>query len=68
MSTAKGGGKPKTDHHYAVALAIFGEHEAYHDAFKLAIGPKEKAVWGKKVKNRIQMCVFISFLSLIVNL
>jgi hypothetical protein len=55
VSTSKGGGKPKTDHHYTVALAIFGKHEAYRDAFKLATGPKEKAVWGKKVKNRIQM-------------
>ena len=53
--TLKGGGKPKTDHHYAVTLAIFGEHEAYRDAFKLATGPKEKAVWGEKVKSWIQM-------------
>ena len=54
VSTSKGGGKPKTDHHYAVALAIFGEHDVYKDTFALAKGPKEKAVWGKKVKNRIQ--------------
>lgn len=36
----------------------------YHDVFKLATGPKEKAVWGKKVKNWIQMWVYTSFLSL----
>jgi hypothetical protein len=59
VSTSKGGGKPKTDHHYAVALAIFGEHEAHRDAFRLATGPKEKAIWGKKIKNRIQTCVII---------
>jgi hypothetical protein len=53
--TAKGGGKPKTDHHYANTLAIFSEYKAYQDVFKLATGPKEKAVWGKKVKNQIQM-------------
>jgi len=65
VSTSKGGGKPKTDHHYAVALAIFGEHEAHGDAFRLATGPKEKAVWGKKIKNRIQTFVitFLLFLT-----
>ena len=55
VSTSKGGGKPKTDHHYMVTVAIFGEHDVYKDTFKLAKGPKEKAVWGKKVKNCIQM-------------
>ena len=61
VSTSKGDGKPKTDHHYAVALAIFGEHEVHQDAFRLATGPKDKAMWGKKIKNRIQTCVIILF-------
>ena len=55
VSTSKGGGKPKTNHHYVVALVIFSEHSIYHDMFNLMMGPKEKAVWGKKIKNQIQM-------------
>jgi hypothetical protein len=54
VSTAKGGGKPKTNHHYAVAQAVFGENADYQDAFNLATTPKDKAAWGKKIKNRIQ--------------
>ena len=65
--TSKGSGKPKTDHHYAVTLAIFSEHSIYRNMFNLVTGPKEKAVWGKKIKNRIQTLVitfFLLFLSL----
>ena len=52
---------------YTVVLAIFSEHSVYCDTFELMMGPKEKAVWGKKIKNWIQMWViafFLLFLSL----
>jgi hypothetical protein len=55
VSTVKGGGKPKTDHHYALAVTLFAEHETYRDMFKLATEPKAKAAWGKKIKNRLQV-------------
>ena len=34
VSTSKGGGKPKTNHHYMVTVAIFGEHNVYKDTCK----------------------------------
>jgi hypothetical protein len=55
VSTAEGGGKPKTDHHYALAVALFAEHDTYQIAFNLATQPKQKAAWGKKIKNHLQM-------------
>jgi hypothetical protein len=53
VSTLKGGGKPKMDHQYAVAVAMFSEHEKFGETFKLETGPKEKAVWAKQIKNRL---------------
>ena len=67
VSTSKGSGKLKTDHHYAVVLAIFSEHSVYRNTINLVTGPKEKTVWGKKIKNWIQTSV-IAFLLLFSSL
>jgi hypothetical protein len=53
VSTAQGGGKKKTDHHYALATALFATHPDYSAAFQLAQTSKQKSLWGLKIKNRI---------------
>jgi hypothetical protein len=60
VSTSKGGGKPKTDHQFALAAALFSEHPKYCEVFKLATSSKERAVWAKWIKNRLQKYVFIN--------
>jgi hypothetical protein len=60
VSTSKGGGKPKTDHQFALAAALFSEHSKYCEVFKLATSSKKKAVWAKRIKNRLQKYVFIN--------
>jgi hypothetical protein len=44
VPTSKGGGKPKTDHQYALAVALFSMHPKYANAFGLAAGPKDRSV------------------------
>lgn len=43
----------KTDYQYAVARAIFAGHPTYKVAFARATTPKEKKLWGRKIKNRL---------------
>lgn len=54
QDTRKGNGKPKTDHQYALAVAIFAKHPDYSEAFDVAKTPKEKALWTRRIKNRIK--------------
>ncbi|KAH9984742.1 hypothetical protein BJV74DRAFT_797146 [Russula compacta] len=54
VSTSKGGGKPKTDHQFALAVALFSEHPKYCEVFKWATSSKEKTVWAKWIKNCLQ--------------
>jgi hypothetical protein len=53
VSTAKGGGLRKTDHHWALCQELFSQHEKYEQAFNAVTEAKEKAVWCGKVKNRL---------------
>jgi hypothetical protein len=53
VSTAKGGGLSKTQHHKELAARVFSDHIMYGPAFELARSPKEKNSWGQKIKNRI---------------
>lgn len=54
MSTAKGGGKSKTESHYALCVALFEKSKVYGKAFKLATTPKQQGVWAEKIKNKIR--------------
>jgi hypothetical protein len=68
VSTSKGGGKPKTDHQYALAVTLFSEHPKYSEVFTLATTSKEKVVWAKRIKNRLQKYVWVNIGSLINEL
>jgi hypothetical protein len=56
-SSSKGGGKPKTEHHYVIAQIMFTDHPKYGDAFqrteeaKGKEGVKLRRLWGNKIKN-----------------
>ncbi|KAI0702776.1 hypothetical protein C8Q76DRAFT_233178 [Earliella scabrosa] len=53
-STAKGGGKAKTEYHAELACILFDEHPKYGAAFALAHSDKKVlAAWGRKIKNRL---------------
>ena len=58
-SSSKGGGKPKTEHHYVIAQIMFTDHQKYGDAFRKAEeaegkeGVKLRRLWGNKIKNRL---------------
>jgi hypothetical protein len=58
-SSSKGGGKPKMEHHYAIAQIMFMDHQKYGDAFQKAEeaegkeGVKLRRLWGNKIKNRL---------------
>ncbi|KAH9976900.1 hypothetical protein BJV74DRAFT_781587, partial [Russula compacta] len=58
VSTLKGGGKPKTDHQFVLAVILFSEHPKYCEVFKWATNSKEKAVWAKQIKNCVQKYVY----------
>lgn len=51
VSTTKGGGLRKTDHHWALCREIFSHHQKYEEAFNAVSEAKEKAIWCGKVKN-----------------
>ncbi|KAF8073402.1 hypothetical protein FPV67DRAFT_1666168 [Lyophyllum atratum] len=55
--TRHGKGKRKTDHQFALATVIFSQHPRYHAAFALANTPAAKAVWTRKIKNRLDTMV-----------
>jgi hypothetical protein len=57
---SKGGGKPKTDHQFALTVTLFSEHPKYSEVFNLATTPNEKAVWAKRIKNHLQKYVYIN--------
>jgi hypothetical protein len=59
-SSSKGGGKPKTEHHYVIAQIMFTDHLKYCDAFQKVEdategkeGIKLRHLWGNKSKNRL---------------
>ncbi|KAI0073913.1 hypothetical protein K474DRAFT_1602501, partial [Panus rudis PR-1116 ss-1] len=58
VSTAKGGGKAKTDHYWQICIALFKGHPLYAAAFAAAIAENAKASlrnpWVLKIKNRIK--------------
>ncbi|KAH9946453.1 hypothetical protein B0H21DRAFT_693672, partial [Amylocystis lapponica] len=55
-SSAKGGGKGKTEHHWAICEVLFTDHPRYKARFALVPGDKkQEKAWGLKVKNRLKM-------------
>jgi hypothetical protein len=56
-SSSKGGGKPKTEHHYAIAQIMFTDHLKYCDAFQKVEdaegkeGIKLRRLLGNEIKN-----------------
>ncbi|KAL1937493.1 hypothetical protein VTO73DRAFT_13145 [Trametes versicolor] len=54
-STAKGGGKAKTEFQAHLATVLFKNHPDYKRAFALTKDePRQLAAWGRKIKNRIK--------------
>ncbi len=53
-STQDGGGKPKTDFQYALAVAVFADHPIYGSMFAKAGSAVEKKGWALKIKNRLR--------------
>ncbi|KZT25825.1 hypothetical protein NEOLEDRAFT_1024928, partial [Neolentinus lepideus HHB14362 ss-1] len=55
VSTARGGGKLKSDHHWAVCVELFSQHLDYKECFDEAQeGPaKAKKPWSNKIKNKL---------------
>lgn len=53
QDTRQGKGKRKTDHQFAIATIIFSQNPKYQAAFALAKTAAEKAVWTRKIKNRL---------------
>lgn len=57
-STAKGGGKAKTEFQAHLATVLFKNHPDYKRAFALTKDePRQLAAWGRKIKNRIKASV-----------
>lgn len=54
-STAHGGGKRKTDHHWTICKTLFTDHPQYGTAFKLALDGRaaDRKRWTRKIKNRL---------------
>ena len=55
---SKGGSRSKTDYHWALARHIFEDDEEYGLFFNRATSSAEKKAWGRKIKNRLQRCVY----------
>ncbi|KDQ59359.1 hypothetical protein JAAARDRAFT_192865 [Jaapia argillacea MUCL 33604] len=57
------GGKMKTEHYWAVCVALFANHDDYKVAFNQAVHgiPKDKTVWCNKIKNRISKMTEITW-------
>lgn len=53
LSTVKGGGKRKTEHHLKICHELFTEHPKYQDAFNSCTTPKQCAPWAQKIKNKV---------------
>lgn len=54
VSTTKGGGKPKTEGHWLLAQAVFGDDEKYRAALKACKAKKDKEKWMNKIKNKLK--------------
>jgi hypothetical protein len=60
-SSAKGGGKTKTEWHWRLCDVLFSQHPDYAAAFSLAKNAtgkpaaKQRANWANKIKNRIKV-------------
>lgn len=55
-STANGGGKPKTDFYWQLAVHLFADHEEYEKFFveaKQSSLKKHREPWVLKVKNQL---------------
>ena len=57
VSTQNGGGKPKTEHQWAICVALFKDHPVYSTSFALAQTAKEKEKWTIKIKNWLKKYV-----------
>ncbi|KAF8158711.1 hypothetical protein BJ912DRAFT_866509, partial [Pholiota molesta] len=55
--TRFGKGKPKSDHHWAIASSLFRDHPKYKETFSRATTPAQKATWATKIKNRLSALV-----------
>jgi hypothetical protein len=58
-STAKGGGKPKTEFHMQLATQLFANHEEYGVPFASALQSSiktERDSWGRRIKNQLNRC------------
>jgi hypothetical protein len=58
-STAKGGGKPKTEFYWQLAVHLFADHEEYSAVFagaRESSSKKARDLWGLKVKNQLNRC------------
>ncbi|KAH7903678.1 hypothetical protein BJ138DRAFT_1120145 [Hygrophoropsis aurantiaca] len=54
VSTKKGGGLRKTEHHWELCKILFSEHSDYKSAFEVAASDKGlKKGWQTKIKNRL---------------
>lgn len=54
-STAQGGGKPKTEFYFALAIIMFKEHPAFNVEKMASV---EKSSWADKVKNCLMKSAF----------
>ncbi|KAJ7724750.1 hypothetical protein B0H16DRAFT_1472156 [Mycena metata] len=54
-STTEGGGTPKTQAHWALALLLLQKDSKYKDALKACKTPKEQLSVGNKIKNRLDV-------------
>lgn len=59
VSTKNGGGKPKTEHQWALCVALFTEHPIYGPSFALVESAKDKERWVNKIKNRLKKYVML---------
>jgi hypothetical protein len=59
VSTKNGGGKPKTEHQWALCVALFTEHPVYSPSFALVESAKDKERWVNKIKNRLKKYVIL---------
>ncbi|KAI0687191.1 hypothetical protein BC835DRAFT_1522848 [Cytidiella melzeri] len=54
VSTSCGGGKTKSEHHWQLAILVFGDHPDYEKLITSAkADPKQRSAWATKVKNRL---------------
>ncbi|KAF8197818.1 hypothetical protein K438DRAFT_2016517 [Mycena galopus ATCC 62051] len=52
-SSQKGGGKPKTNAQWQLAVLLFGSMEKFKDAIAACTTAAQKRVWANKIKNRL---------------